>query len=111
VQLLASTRGQKLAEEDVESEIFHGMTFCKQLFPPTSVDGVRIKLKWSDIPRGNAKYTKADLEGMVHKHGGEFTQAQLSDLSAYVISLDDKSESTQSSSTFKVGRVVDGEHE
>jgi DNA ligase-4 len=32
------------------------------------------------------------LEALVHKHGGEYSQAQLSDLSAVVIAPDEKSE-------------------
>jgi len=46
-----------------------------------------------DIPKGDNKHSKADLEALVHKHGGEYTQQQLSDFSAYVISPDVKSES------------------
>jgi DNA ligase-4 len=45
----------------------------------------------ADVPRGTPEYKKADLEALVHKHGGEFTQAQLSDLSAFVIAPDNKS--------------------
>jgi hypothetical protein len=47
----------------------------------------------ADIPRGTPQHKKADLEALVHKHGGEFTQAQLSDLSAFVIAPDNKSRS------------------
>lgn len=46
----------------------------------------------TDIPKDSPGFTKADLEALVHKHGGNYTQAQLSDGSAYVISSDDKSE-------------------
>lgn len=45
----------------------------------------------ADIPKGTPEHKKADLEALVHKHGGEFTQAQLSDLSAFVIAPDNKS--------------------
>lgn len=42
--------------------------------------------------KGTSDYPKADLEALVHKHGADFTQAQLSDLSAIVISPDQKSQ-------------------
>lgn len=42
------------------------------------------------IVKGTSDYPKADLEALVHKHGADFTQAQLSDLSAIVISPDQK---------------------
>ncbi|WWC85821.1 uncharacterized protein L201_000688 [Kwoniella dendrophila CBS 6074] len=71
VQLITSTRGQKLSEDTIESNIFGGLTFY--------------------IPKGTSQHSKQDLEALVHKHGGEFTQAQLSDLSASVISPDEKS--------------------
>ncbi|WWC58136.1 uncharacterized protein I303_100671 [Kwoniella dejecticola CBS 10117] len=70
VQLMTASRGQKLSEDAVESSIFRGRTFY--------------------IPKGNSSHSKQDLEELVHKHGGEFTQAQLSDLSAMVISPDEK---------------------
>ncbi|WVR03601.1 hypothetical protein IAU60_000593 [Kwoniella sp. DSM 27419] len=71
VQIMTNSRGQKLSDDLVESTIFRDLTFY--------------------IPKGNAQHTKADLEALVHKHGGEFTQAQLGDLSALVISPDEKS--------------------
>ncbi|RSH81465.1 DNA ligase (ATP) [Saitozyma podzolica] len=71
VQLLSSVIGQKIADDNVESGIFHDIAFY--------------------VPRGTPEYKKADLEALVHKHGGEFTQAQLSDLSAFVIAPDNKS--------------------
>lgn len=46
----------------------------------------------ADIPKGNSAHSKAELEALVHKHGGDFSQAQLSDLSAYVVAPDVKSE-------------------
>lgn len=64
-------RGQKLSNIDVETSIFSDMTFY--------------------IAKGTSEYPKADLEALVHKHGADFTQAQLSDLSAIVISPDQKS--------------------
>ncbi|WWD08963.1 hypothetical protein V865_007078 [Kwoniella europaea PYCC6329] len=70
IQLMTSTRGQKLSDDQVESNIFGGFTFY--------------------IPKGTAQHPKQDLEALVHKHGGEFTQAQLSDMSALVISPDEK---------------------
>ncbi|WVW81787.1 hypothetical protein I302_103784 [Kwoniella bestiolae CBS 10118] len=70
VQLMTTARGQKLSDDLVESNIFGGLTFY--------------------IPKGTAQHSKQDLEALVHKHGGEFTQAQLSDLSALVISPDEK---------------------
>ena len=45
----------------------------------------------SDIAKGDKTRSKAQLEEIVHKHGGEYFQAQLSDLSAYVVAGDDKS--------------------
>ena len=45
----------------------------------------------SDIVKGDHKHSKSELETLVHKHGGDFTQAQLSDQSAIVISPDEKS--------------------
>lgn len=82
-------KGQKLSDEDVSSRIFHDMTFCTSaafLLKDEIAD-------LSDIPRGTPEHKKADLEALVHQHGGEFTQAQLADLSAYVISPDNKSTS------------------
>ncbi|WWD22515.1 hypothetical protein CI109_107008 [Kwoniella shandongensis] len=71
VQLMTTIRGQRLSDEQVESNIFGGLTFY--------------------IPKGSSSHSKADLEALVHKHGGNFTQAQLADLSALVISPDLKS--------------------
>ncbi|WRT63833.1 uncharacterized protein IL334_000758 [Kwoniella shivajii] len=71
VQLMTSTRGQKLSDDDIESAIFADLTFY--------------------IPKGNPTHSKVELEALVHRHGGEFTQAQLSDLSALVVSPDEKS--------------------
>jgi DNA ligase-4 len=42
--------------------------------------------------KGDTKNKKAALEALVHKHGGDFTQAQLSDNSAMVIAPDEKGE-------------------
>jgi DNA ligase-4 len=42
--------------------------------------------------KGDTKNNKAALEALVHKHGGDFTQAQLSDNSAMVIAPDEKGE-------------------
>ena len=72
VELIQSARGHKLDDQAGESMIFAGLTFY--------------------IVKGKAQHPKKVLEALVHKHGGEFTQAQLSDQSAYVISSDDKSE-------------------
>ena len=47
----------------------------------------------ADIIKGDAQNDKAKLEALVHKHGGEFSQAQLSDLSALVVAPDQKSTS------------------
>ncbi|KGB77341.2 hypothetical protein CNBG_3179 [Cryptococcus deuterogattii R265] len=69
--IITNFRGQKLSDIDVETSIFSDMTFY--------------------IAKGTSEYPKADLEALVHKHGADFTQAQLSDLSAIVISPDQKS--------------------
>ncbi|OXC65372.1 DNA ligase 4 [Cryptococcus neoformans] len=69
-RLISNFRGQKLSDADVETSIFSDMTFY--------------------IAKGTSDYPKADLEALVHKHGADFTQAQLSDLSAIVISPDQK---------------------
>lgn len=82
-----NVKGQKLAKDGTESRIFHDITFCQSTNAAVSLIAYR-----TDIPRGSAKHKKADLEALVHRHGGEFSQAQLSDLSAYVIAPDDKSE-------------------
>ncbi|KAK8845565.1 hypothetical protein IAR55_006280 [Kwoniella newhampshirensis] len=71
VQLMTTARGQKLSDDQVESNIFGNLTFY--------------------IPKGTATHSKAELEALVHKHGADFTQAQLVDLSALVISPDLKS--------------------
>ena len=89
VHLLTGVRNQKLSEDQVKSGIFHGITFCECSHGnPT--------LATTDIAKGNTKHSKADLEALVHKHGGEFTQQQLGDLSAYVFSPDNKSGSPSS---------------
>jgi DNA ligase-4 len=43
-----------------------------------------------DVIKGDATNNKAALEALVHKHGGDFTQAQLSDNTAKVIAPDEK---------------------
>ncbi|GFZ52023.1 DNA ligase 4 [Saitozyma sp. JCM 24511] len=86
VQLLSSVIGQKIADDNVESGIFHDITFY--------------------IPKGTPEHKKADLEALVHKHGGEFTQAQLSDLSAFVIAPDNKSGSAYPAGDLRVGPLV-----
>lgn len=48
----------------------------------------------TDVIKGDSQNNKAALEATIHKHGGDFTQAQLSDNSALVISPDEKGEST-----------------
>jgi DNA ligase-4 len=55
-----------------------------------SVSARRVARLTADIPKDAPGYTKAELEALVHKHGGDFTQAQLADNSAFVISVDDK---------------------
>ncbi len=84
-QLITSVRGQKLSDEQVESGIFHSMTFCERFIYYV------YRLTPSDIPKGSTKHSKTDLEALVHKHGGDYTQQQLGDMSAYVISPDNKS--------------------
>lgn len=44
----------------------------------------------TDIIKGDTKNNKSALEALVHKHGGDFTQAQLSDNTALVITPDEK---------------------
>ena len=80
---MAGVRGQKLSQNVVESRIFTGLSFCMFAFTIALIP---------DIIKGNSENSKAQLEELVHKHGGEFSQAQLSDLSAYVIAPDEKSE-------------------
>jgi hypothetical protein len=43
-----------------------------------------------DVIKGDSTNNKAALEALVHKHGGDFTQAQLSDNTAMVIAPDEK---------------------
>lgn len=43
-----------------------------------------------DVIKGDSTNSKAALEALVHKHGGDFTQAQLSDNTAMVIAPDEK---------------------
>jgi hypothetical protein len=45
------------------------------------------------VIKGDSQNNKAALEALVHKHGGDFTQAQLSDNTAMVIAPDEKGES------------------
>ena len=45
----------------------------------------------TDIIKGDDTSSKSQLEELVHIHGGEYSQAQSSDLSALVIAPDDKS--------------------
>ncbi|RXK40753.1 hypothetical protein M231_02005 [Tremella mesenterica] len=71
VQLISSVKGQVLSQEEVKSGIFDYLTFY--------------------VVKGDNRKTKAELEALIHEHGGDFTQAQLSDLSAIVIAPDDKS--------------------
>ena len=40
--------------------------------------------------KGDSKNNKAALEALIHKHGGDYTQAQLSDNTAMPISSDEK---------------------
>jgi DNA ligase-4 len=47
----------------------------------------------ADVIKGDSQNDKARLEALVHAHGGEFSQAQLSDHSALVIAPDQKSPS------------------
>jgi DNA ligase-4 len=42
------------------------------------------------VIKGDTTNNKAALEALVHKHGGDFTQAQLSDNTAMVIAPDEK---------------------
>jgi len=78
---MQSFKGQKLTDDHVESHIFGNITFCKH----TSREALTV-----DFPKDVPGHTKKELEELVHKHGGDFTQAQLSDNSAFVISNDDK---------------------
>lgn len=87
VELISSARGQLLTDE-AESQIFADATFCERPKGDT-----QLGLHVSDIAKGDAHHTKAELEQLVHKHGGQFTQAQLADLSAFVIAGDEKSRS------------------
>ncbi|ORX34780.1 ATP dependent DNA ligase domain-domain-containing protein [Kockovaella imperatae] len=70
VELIKSARGQRLEESSGQSRIFRGLTFY--------------------IIKGTAQHSKQELETLVHDHGGDFSQAQLADNSAYVIAPDDK---------------------
>lgn len=88
VELMTSVRGQRLADEDVDSEIFAGKTFC--MWQHRLMLHQAITDACPDVIKGDAKNNKAALEALIHKHGGDFTQAQLSDQSALVISPDEK---------------------
>jgi DNA ligase-4 len=88
VEFMSHVQGQKRGDDEVQSAIFSGMTFCTC----TLRSEHQFELTRPDIPKGTAKHKKADLEALVHRHGGDFSQAQLSDLSAYVIAPDEKSE-------------------
>jgi DNA ligase-4 len=81
---MTSVRGQKLSQQDVDSEIFRDVTFCKLINPRIA------QLTFKDVIKGDPKNNKAALEALVHKHGGDFTQAQLSDNTAMVIAPDEK---------------------
>ncbi|BEI97354.1 hypothetical protein CcaverHIS631_0209430 [Cutaneotrichosporon cavernicola] len=70
VELFSDFKGQKMSEDGVEDHIFRDITFF--------------------IPKDAPGHTKKELEAIVFKHGGDFTQAQLADNSALVISWDDK---------------------
>lgn len=48
----------------------------------------------ADVIKGDSTNNKAALEALVHKHGGDFTQAQLSDNTAMVIAPDEKGRAT-----------------
>lgn len=88
---MTSVRGQKF-EEGVDSDLFAGITFCEPLFPPIP-DSVPVNSAHrSDIIKGDSENNKTALEALVHKHGGDYTQAQLSDNSAIPISSDEKGE-------------------
>ena len=87
VQLMTSVRGQTLIDEAVDSDIFKDMTFCTFL-AQDDADADEV-----DVIKGDSHNNKAALEALVHKHGGDFTQAQLSDNSAMVIAPDEKGKS------------------
>ena len=82
---MSSQQGQKLDGREVDSRIFQNKTFCAFVLLKASHSYL------SDIVKGDHKHSKSELETLVHKHGGDFTQAQLSDQSAIVISPDEKS--------------------
>ncbi|KLT43549.1 ATP-dependent DNA ligase [Cutaneotrichosporon oleaginosum] len=70
VELLSDFKGQSLPDDGVEDHIFRDITFF--------------------IPKDAPGYSKQELEELVFKHGGDYTQAQLADNSAIVISSDNK---------------------
>ena len=89
VELIKSARGQKLGGQTTSSRIFADKTICE--YACTTRLSLLIESISADIVKGTKEHPKKDLEALVHDHGAEFTQAQLSDNSAFVISPDDKS--------------------
>ncbi|KAL7418712.1 DNA ligase (ATP) [Cryptotrichosporon argae] len=70
VEILGVSSSSQVESSPAETAIFDGMTFY--------------------IPKDAPTHTKSELEQLVLKHGGQFTQAQLGDGTALVISNDDK---------------------
>ncbi|ODN88085.1 hypothetical protein L198_06844 [Cryptococcus wingfieldii CBS 7118] len=72
---MVSAMGQVLSQDRVKGDLFDGVTFF--------------------IAKGTPAHPKAELEALVHEHGGLYSQGQLPNLSAKVISPDEKSPSVR----------------
>nr|ODN87629.1 hypothetical protein L203_03409 [Cryptococcus depauperatus CBS 7841] len=71
-QLISSFQSQQLSQRNVSDDLFNGLLFY--------------------VAKGSSERSKAELEALVHTHGGKFIQAQTANLSALVVSPDEKSE-------------------
>ncbi|WVN89251.1 uncharacterized protein L203_104469 [Cryptococcus depauperatus CBS 7841] len=70
-QLISSFQSQQLSQRNVSDDLFNGLLFY--------------------VAKGSSERSKAELEALVHTHGGKFIQAQTANLSALVVSPDEKS--------------------
>jgi DNA ligase-4 len=59
-----------------------------------------------DVIKGSLQLKKPELEVLIHKHGGDYTQAQLSDLSALVVAGDNKSASREIAISGSIGILI-----
>ncbi|WVQ76196.1 hypothetical protein IAR50_005859 [Cryptococcus sp. DSM 104548] len=72
---MVSAMGQFLSRDRVKGDLFDGITFF--------------------IPKGTPAHPKSELEALVYERGGLYSQGQLPNLSAKVISPDEKSPSVR----------------